>query len=175
MSEDNLKLNTEPNDLVIRGEDGDPLPQGTRMIEKESYERVIDGTRIAAEACARLARMESEHFIYWNTFRGNLDNVRRIAMSISGLPSAPFKETGEFMQSDVGAWRTARDRFHEGIKQAAGGARQMATCHRSDLSWSRIASSLEQMRDKLGAITRGTVKKARASGKLWMPDRGWVQ
>ena len=173
--DDDLILNTEPNDLVVRGDDGDPLPQGTRMIEKESYERVIDGTRMAAEACARLARMESEHFIYWNTFRGNLDNVRKIAMSISGLPSAPFKETAEFTLSDVGEWRAARNRFHEGIKQAAGGARQMATCHRSDLNWSRMAASLEQMVAKLSSITRGTVNKARASGKLWMPDRGWVQ
>jgi hypothetical protein len=35
----------EANDLVFRGADGDPLPHanGTRMIEKESYERVIEG------------------------------------------------------------------------------------------------------------------------------------
>ena len=160
-------------DLVQRGADGDPLPIGTRMLERESYERVIEGIRMAADASSRLTRMESEHAEYWTRFRNNLNMFQRAAIHISGLDEKNFKETAESWGGNVsaeGEWRKARERFRDGIKQAAGGARQMATCHRGDLAWSRMAGTLEDMQRKLTSITNHTARAARAHGKLWVPD-----
>lgn len=170
MSDEDLTLDTDRPDLLERGADGDPLPQGTRMIEKESLERVIEGLKIAADAASRLERMESEHSYYWLKLRLRIDGSRKIACGLAGFGSAPFKETAPSWGGEVGGWRKARMDFRDGIKQAAGGARQMATCHRGDLAWSKMAGALEGMQSKLNKITNRTVRAAQAQGKFWVPE-----
>ena len=171
MADDEPILDKTPNELVVRGADGDPLPIGTRMIEKESYERIIEGTRMAADAASRLARMESEHVEYWHGWRRRLDMIRKICIQVAGLGDViKFKETPASWGGDPGGWTPARKMFREGIKQAAGGARQMATCHRGDLVWSKMASDLESMVAKLNKVTNDTVVKARRNSALWVPE-----
>jgi hypothetical protein len=173
MSEDEAILEPrEPAEgLVVRGADGDPLPQGTRMIEKESYERIIEGLKMAADAASRLARLEREHVEYWQGWRRRLDAIRKIAIQVAGLGDViKFNETPISYGGDPGAWKPARAMFREGIKQAAGGARQLATCFRGDLVWSRMAASLESILDKLNEVTGATVRRAQAARRLWMPE-----
>ena len=66
-----------PNNLVVRGQDGDPLPTGTKMIEVESYERVIEGLKMAADACAHLAKHEPLKASVWSEIAQILDKMRR--------------------------------------------------------------------------------------------------
>lgn len=161
------------NDLVVRGEDGDPIadPVSVRMFEKDSYERVIEGLKIAADAAAHLVRTENEHAAYWNKQRRNLDMVRKICMQYAGLEaSITFKETNEMRNTSGLSWRQGRDRFRDGIKQVAGGMRQLATCHRKDLVWAKMAADMESMSTKLAAKTVNKARQANQRGLIWLPD-----
>ena len=79
-----------PNNLVVRGSDGDPLPHpsGTRMIEKESYERVVEGLKMAADACQHIAKGETVQASTWIDIGQMLDKMRREAVALAGLDLA---------------------------------------------------------------------------------------
>lgn len=135
---------------------GDPLRQGTLMIERESYERVIEGLKIASDAAAHLAKYETgKAWEVWRKLANNLDQVRRIAVQKAGLGLAMKERETTEVRGEPMPWRRAKDRFREGLIQAAGGMRQMATCFRGDFAWSRMATDLEQLDAKMrGATTR---------------------
>lgn len=180
----------DDNALVVRGADGDPLPHpgGTRMIEKESYERVIEGLKMAADACMHLRRHEPNHGQTWTDIGLLLDKMRRDASALAGLElTMKQNETPEARGLPYG-WRQARARFLEGIRQATGGMRQLATCFRGDLHWSVLAQQLERsersFRDLLlgrrqilaptAALAAKIQKTAAAVPKLILPP-GYVR
>ena len=154
-----------PNNLVQRDPStGDPLPHpgGTRMIERESYERVVEGLKIASDAAMHMVRHEPEG--PWRALAGKLDQVRRMAVERAGLDLVmKQKETAIVTTSDMG-WRQCRDRFREGLRQTSGGCRQLATCFRGDIYWSRMARETDALIAKLNAPA------ARPAGKLILPD-----
>ncbi len=137
---------TNDNNLVVRGSDGDPLPHptGTKMIEKESYERVIEGLKMAADACMHLRRHEPENHTIWTDIGKLLDKMRRDACILAGLDIVMQQLETPLGQGNPYGWRKARDRFINGIRQATGGMRQLATCFRGDLQWSLMAQGLER-------------------------------
>jgi len=188
MTDDVPNPDLESNNLVERGPDGDPLPQGTRMIEVESLERVIEGLKMAADSCARLAVIDErsaelaaqalgapyqrgEAWQKWNLIRANLDGVCKHAGELA-REGAVFHETPIRHGGVVGEWKEARDRLTDGVMQAAGGARQMATCHRGDMNWHNCAKQLETMQEKLAGKGQ---KRSPLRGKLWTPDKAWLQ
>jgi hypothetical protein len=174
MSEDEPILDSSRPTPNVWGKDGEIIPQGSRMIEKESYERIIEGTKMAADAASRLARMEAEHIEYWHGWVRRMDAVRKIAIGLAGLGLAiQFQATRPSWGGEAGDWTSARAMFRDGLKQAAGGCRQMATCHRSDFTWSRMAYDLEDVVAKLNQMTMRTVREARRTQRLWMPDSMW--
>lgn len=125
---------------------GDPVAQGTRMIERDSYERVIEGLKMAADACVHLKEREPERLDQWEGWRSRLDLVRRACIKIAGLEDTiRAQETAAQLRGKAQGWMDMRKRLREGLKQAAGGARQLATCFRMDFQWSRIATELENM------------------------------
>ena len=160
------------NNLVIRDErTGDIVQEtGSRMDEHQSYQRVIDGLKIAAEASAHLVITDAEFGDYWRALRKALDGLRKAAVGVSGLDlTMRFKETAD-PRGGFLPWREARDRLHEGIKQAAGGMRQLAVSHRGDMVYSRMANDLESMQAKIKAAATQRAKKATRRGQLWIPD-----
>ena len=163
-----------PEGKVVLNEQGDPVGMGTRMFEKESYERIIEGLKIIGEAAAHLEREEPDHSAQWRASVTLYDQLRKMAIQKAGLQFlGTFKET-----ADPGAltmqWAIARERLRYGGKQAAGGARQMATCFRSDASWSFLASELEKNIEKMLALANGKISQARKAGVLWVPNSGGV-
>lgn len=149
MSDDNPIVPDTSNDLVVRGSDGDPVPLGTRMIERESYERVVEGLKIMADSAAHLAALEPQSRLIWNAMRDRLDKCRRIAVQRAGLSEVMQQRQTEEPRHGVLPWMAARKRFMEGGKQAAGGMRQLATCHRMDFVWSKMAGEIEELIRKL--------------------------
>jgi hypothetical protein len=146
----------EANDLVQRNESGDPKlsPEATRMIERESYERLIEGLRMSADAAQHMAARESESKGAWRALSHKLDQCRRIAVQEAGLGLVlREQETKAKDGGNVMPFKDARMRFREGLQQAAGGARQLAVCFRMDVKWSRIAMQIEQMEDSLNKST----------------------
>ena len=173
--DDDPALDTDRPDLVVRGADGDPLPddKSVKMLERESYERVIEGLKMAAEGASRCARMEKEHVEYWQGFVRRLDMARKICIKEAGIGDViKFNETPSSWGGEAGNWTDTRMQFREGIKQASGGARQMATCHRGNLFWSTMASKLEMIVESINRATALTVRRAQAQNSLWVPDSG---
>jgi len=143
-----------PNNLVVRGSDGDPIPDGvgTRMIERESYERVIEGLKMAADACMHLAKQERRHGQTWKDIGQVLDRVRLEACKLAGIDATIQLRETEGARGNPYSWNRARKRFLDGIRQATGGMRQLATCFRGDLRWSMMAQQLERREQLFRAL-----------------------
>lgn len=143
------------NNLVVRDAHGDPLPLGTHMIEKESYERIIDGLKIAAEGAAHVSAHELRikdtiSCLKYAGIARRLDQVRLLAVELAGIDETAMtqKETVE-VRGEPMRFLRAKHRLRDGLKQATGGFRQFATCHRGDLRWSKLAFSLEELQRKI--------------------------
>ena len=149
-----------PEQYIETDANGDPIRQGSLMDERQSYERVIEGLKMVSDACAHLIRHEPLQTEYWRGFMTRFDKARLICVQQAGLGLAmKEKETGE-LRGEPLPWKLCRKRFLDGIEQAAGGCRQLATCHRGDLWWSTMASTLDDLARKLHAMRRAAVKKA---------------
>lgn len=149
-----------PEQLIETDANGDPVRQGTLMLERESYERVIEGLKMISDACAHLIRHEPLQAEHWRGFMTRFDQARRIAVQQAGLGlTMREKETAE-VRGEPLPWKQCRQRFLQGVEQAAGGCRQLATCHRGDLWWSQMAATLDDMSRKLQAMRRAAVRKA---------------
>jgi hypothetical protein len=141
----------EANDLVVRDASGNPVPLGTRMIEKESYERIIEGLRMSSDAAQHLAGHEPDSAGAWRSISLKLDQCRRIAVQHAGLGLViQENETKAKQGGDLMRYKPARQRFREGLQQASGGMRQLATCFRNDITWSAMARQIEDMERTMG-------------------------
>lgn len=141
------------NNLVMRGSDGDPLadPKSVAMIEYESYERVVEGLKIAADAAKHLARREPNRKAMWMVMSTKLDQVRRIAVQHAGIGLVmKQKQTGDVHGEGLGLI-DARMRFRSGLKQAEGGCRQLGVAHRGEMIWARMSYQLRDLHDKVRA------------------------
>lgn len=132
---------------VERDANGDPVRQGSLMIEKQAYEQLIAGLRIASEAWMHLAKWEEtpEGVANRRALARQMDLFRRACMQKAGIEdlvkASPTREVrGRPLQ-----WRTARDRLLKGIRRAKGACEQLATCFRMDLFWASCARELERM------------------------------
>jgi hypothetical protein len=139
---------------------GDPVRQGTLMLERESYERVIEGLKMVSDACAHLIRHEPLQAEHWRKFMVRFDQARRIAVQHAGLGLVLKENETQEVRGEPLPWRQCRQRFLDGVTQAAGGCRQLATCHRGDLWFSTMAGTLEDMARKLNAMRRIAARKA---------------
>jgi hypothetical protein len=150
---------------------GDPIRQGTLMIERQSYERVIEGLKIAADACMHIAKREATPEGVDNRRRLalTLDQCRRICIQHAGIDDVIRSSPTQEVRGEPLAFREARDRLIEGLTQASGGARQLATCFRIDLVWSRVAYQLETLVKNIR-----TPKRMRTPNPLLLPT-GYVR
>jgi hypothetical protein len=139
----------EPEQYIETDKNGDPVRQGTLMLEKESYERVIEGLKMITDACAHLIKWEPENAATWRAYMTRFDKARRICVQYAGLGLAMKENETPEMRGEPMRWRLCRERFLDGVTQAAGGCRQIATCHRGDLWWTQMAETLDDMGRKL--------------------------
>lgn len=160
----------DPNAIHL-GHDGDPLahPTGTRMIERESYERVIEGLKMAADACMHLAKQEPQACETWKRIGQKLDRMRLQACKLAGLDLVMRQLETQGARGNPYAWKHARERLLNGIKQASGGMRQLAVCFRADLQWSIMAQSLDNSERKLRALLVGRKPPAAMASPLILP------
>lgn len=160
----------DPNAISL-GADGDPLahPTGTRMIEKESYERVIEGLKMSADACMHLAKQEPRDGDKWKSIGQLMDTLRLEAAKLAGLDIAMRQLETQGARGNPYAWKHARKRFLDGLKQATGGMRQLATCFRGDFRWSMMAQQLEMREKKFRALLLGKEPAPARSGLILPP------
>lgn len=130
------------------------------MDERQSMERVIEGLKMVSDACAHLIRHEPLKAEYWRGFVTRMDQARRICVQYAGLGLVMQQNETPELRGEPLPWRQCRQRFLDGVEQAAGGCRQLATCHRGDLWWSTMAMTLDDMARKLHAARRAAAKQA---------------
>jgi hypothetical protein len=162
----------EANDLVVRGTDGDPLPDRSRftsMVEIESYERVIEGLKMSADACMHLAKQEPQHGETWKSIGQTLDKLRVQACHLAGLTLAMQQKETQGTRGNPYTWRKARDRFLNGLQQSIGGMRQLATCFRADFQWAVMAQELDRRERSFRALLYGK-RVLRPVRKLILPE-----
>ena len=158
----------DDNALVERDAQGDVINPGTRLIEKESYERVIDGLRMAAEGCAHHAAHDPRE-PFWRMMMGMYDKLRRMAIQQAGLDDViRARETRLPGASDALGFQAAHARIYEGLVQAEGGMRQLGTCHRGDFVFARMAETLASMKVKMQARMQARKRRV-VSDLLWTP------
>lgn len=165
----------DPNAIHLGG-DGDPLahPTGTRMIERESYERVIEGLKMAADACMHLAKQEPQDCETWKTIGQRLDKMRLTSCKMAGLDLAMRQLETQGARGNPYAWKHARERLLNGVRQASGGMRQLAVCFRADIQWSIMAQSLDRSERKLRALLVGKTSPSAPASSLILPP-GYVR
>lgn len=149
-----------PEQLIETDAHGDPVRQGSLMSERMSYERVIEGLKMVSDACAHLIRHEPLKAEYWRGFMTRMDKARRICVQYAGLGLVMQQNETPELRGDPLPWKQCRQRFLEGVEQAAGGCRQLATCHRGDLWWSTMAGTLDNLARKLHAMRKAAVRNA---------------
>ena len=120
--------------------------RGTVMREFESYERIVEGLKIASDGARNMARFKNPDL--WNKLAGFLDQLRKAMVKEAGFDRP--EDARESQQAFGGnmSWTTASSRVANGLKDAAGGARQIALGQRMDLRWTQYANRLDEMRDK---------------------------
>jgi hypothetical protein len=159
-----------PEQFIETDANGDPVRQGSLMDERQSYERVIEGLKMISDACAHLIRHEPLKAEYWRGFMTRMDQARRICVQYAGLGLAMQQNETAELRGDPLPWKQCRQRFLDGVTQAAGGCRQLATCHRGDLWWTKMADTLDDLARKLHAMRRAAVRKAvREASALILP------
>jgi hypothetical protein len=160
------------NALVLLNQEGDPLPdvRGSLMIERQAYERVIEGLKMCADACAHLARQEPQHGETWMSIARMLDGIRRQACQLAGLEATSTQRETQGARGNPYGWRRARDRFLDGLKQATGGMRQLATCFRGELQWSIMAQGLERREESFRRLLTGRLPRPTVSPLILPSD-----
>ena len=132
---------------------GDFERRGTKMSERQSYERAIEGLKLASDGCRNLATYFNRE--QWDVQADLFDKVRQAVVKLAGIGAPVDSVASAKKHSGVALTRNeAYDRVYTGLTQAAGGMLQIAGGHRGDLRWSKIAFMAYNLRDMAGRLIR---------------------
>jgi hypothetical protein len=132
---------------------GDFAQRGTRMNERQSYERCVEGLKMASDGCRNLA-------VYFNRERWDaqadlFDKIRAGVVRLAGIGApADATESKKKFGGDGLTRNASYDRVYRGLTMAAAGMLQIAGGHRGDLRWSKIAFMAYSLRDTAGELIR---------------------
>jgi hypothetical protein len=138
------------------------IDDGIRMLEVDSYERLIAGLITASEGGRMLSHKLGDG--RWDSLSDVLDKIRVSCCRLAGL-MRPGDETPTKVRrgSDIfGPMLESYAKIYDGLTAAEAAARQLATCHRGDLRWSQYANSFDLLRTKSSVSIRQ--RRLRESG-----------
>lgn len=132
---------------IERDANGDPIRQGSLMLEKQTYDQLIAGLRSASEAWMHLAKWEDTAAGVDNrrALARQIDLFRRACMQQAGIEDPSRASPTEEVRGAPLPWRVARERLLTGIRRARGACEQLATCFRMELFWASCARELDRM------------------------------
>lgn len=134
--------------------------RGTAMTERESFERVVEGLKMAADGARHLAFLQEDD--RWDYLAENFDAIRVQCVGISGASTPDRIRPTQKVYGSMLNIRAAFERLLTGLKQASGGARQMGVGHRGEMAWVNFAQAILGFEDKAKAL----MKKHRAGALL---------
>lgn len=128
--------------------------RGVLMRERESYERVIEGLKMAADGAHHLVKNKQDG--NWRQMSAVFDKLRAQIAKLGGLSSEAQDAvpTEPLDGSKTMGLHASFERVYNGLNMATKGSRQIATCHRGDLRWSKYAIIIETLRDKCSLLVR---------------------
>lgn len=138
--------------------------RGSIMKEGESYERVVEGLKVASDGARNLARWADPDL--WNAMAQYFDSLRKAVVQLACLDRGADARESEQQWGGNGISRTeAMTRLTKGLKDAAAGANQIAQVQRMDVRWLMYANRFDKLRDKAHAIA--------LAGSPLTVDSGW--
>jgi hypothetical protein len=145
--------------------------RGILMRELESYERIVDGTRRAADGARHRAYRNKDTRDAWDALADQIDQGRRIAVRLSGYNRMEDGNASERVLTGEGlSLVEATTRINTGLKDAASGARQIANGQRMSFEWLRLAMVYEHIAKRARELARECTKLEVAShwgGQAW--------
>jgi hypothetical protein len=127
--------------------------RGSVMFEYESYERVVEGLKLASDGARNMARFA--HPDRWNVLAQFLDSARKAIVQLAGTGMDRGTDTKESDQlfGGSGLSRVASmSRVTNGLRDASAGANQIAQAQRLDVRWLQYATKFSDLRDKAYAL-----------------------
>lgn len=129
--------------------------RGSLMTEFESYERVVEGLKLASDGARHMARHRPPD--PWNKLAMFLDSLRKAIMQESGFNRLQDAKTSHEAWSGAPLSVTqAHSRLMDGLKGAAAGAKQISLCQRMDLKWTLYAERFELMKKQAHELALAT-------------------
>lgn len=114
--------------------------RGTVMVEFESYERIVEGMKLASDGARQMVRYGDREF--WNKMADTLDALRRWAVVNSGYGRMEDGKPTALVFGGVGIARTeAISRLNDGMHQASKGAEQIGLTQRKDVEHKAMQES----------------------------------
>ena len=137
---------------------------GIRMLEVDSYERMIDGMKSAAEGARALAvYLDRDAF---DLLASTLDKTRVAMVRLAARPRAGDTDPTHVKPSTKLTRIEAYNMVYEGLQDASRCARQFGTGHRGHLQWALVAKWIDTTRDKAGDQVR---RRTRTSSLIITP------
>lgn len=138
--------------------------RGALMSEIESWERVIEGLKSAADGARQIARHRAPDL--WNKLAAYLDSLRKAVIRDGGFDRpADAVDSKQVWGGEGMSFTLAHRRLMDGLKAAAAGARQISLGQRMDLRWSLYAEKVDKLRDKAHALA--------LKGSPLVTEAGW--
>lgn len=164
-------LSEQPDESFLEPENLPALPErlGIRMLEGDSIDRVIEGLKMAADGCLHLHyHRDNREDPLWQINASAFDALRTTCAQMARRRASDTTETADPRGARMPQGE-AYQRVYEGLKMAGQAARQIATGHRGDLTWSKIARHLETQRDRLSSLVR-TRRIQAAAPSILLPN-----
>lgn len=129
--------------------------RGTPMTEIESWERVIEGMKLASDGCRQMARRGNASD--WNKMAEMMDAVRRAVIRDGGFDRPADAKPSEMVTGGPGISPSeAVSRIAKGLKMASAGARQISLGQRMDIRWTGYANAFDRLMNKAYALSLRT-------------------
>jgi len=135
---------------------------GSLMSELQSYERIIEGLRMASDAAKHIAVIKEDQ--RWTRIAHALCVVQKAIADRARMNRPQDSEINLDLPAETMPVTAAFIRHIDGLAQAIGGLRQMATYHRMQEFWLKWVKQLEDMRSKAAGLMQ-------ARGPLVVPRR----
>jgi hypothetical protein len=132
------------------------------MLEGDSIDRVVEGLKMAADGCMHLHyHRDDRDDPLWQINASAFDALRTTLARMARNRASDVTETVDPRGAKMKQVE-AYERVYEGLKMAGQAARQIATGHRGDITWSKAARLLEGQRDRLSRLVRTRQRQATA-------------
>ena len=129
--------------------------RGSIMREFESYERIVEGLKLASDGARNMVQFAPDEAKKdaWNKSASFFDQIRRAIVQDSGYNRLVDTQDSKQVFGGEGlTWSVANSRILTGLKDAEAGASQIALGQRLDLRWTRYANMLRSLRDKASQL-----------------------